>query len=214
MEFNIDTVDWKNIIEEIIEGLPLNNENVKVFDSEYQLQLLLAQKLNEIYPSIKIFLEGTFFSEEMMNSPLKRDRVDIIILDTDSKFYPIELKYRYRAKSPGGQNNLQYGYLYDIHKIEQMQKRKNCGSGYCIFLSNMTCLYNKPKRKTDDCKCKDCRIYDGIIIEPDRDYNINSDKHKRENLNFKNFYTMCWSENLRIDGLPENFKLLVTKIKI
>lgn len=224
MEFNIDSINWYKIFDEILkEKLSVSQEP---FENESELQLELTQKLTENYHHVKVFLEGIIysksFSENKSLHKLTNKRIDISILHQNS-VYPIELKYRYRNNTPGGQNNLQYDYLYDIYKIEQLQNLESYQTGYCLFLTNMTCLYNKPnKNRKEKCNCENYRIFDGRKLKKECNYKwlkngkevdgseMNSFKNRKTILKFKNDYELKWSEEFRISH--KGFKLLAIKI--
>mgnify|MGYP004684101875 CR=1 FL=1 len=58
MEFNIDSINWYKIFDEILkEKLSVSQEP---FENESELQLELTQKLTENYHHVKVFFRGYY----------------------------------------------------------------------------------------------------------------------------------------------------------
>ena len=127
------------IIEEIMLEIKKNN---LIYQNEKQFQFDLAWRINKQIDEnsgIKVMLE--YFSMVDNNiedkSRLKKVFTDILLLDEDKNFIPVELKYKKAGMKTningmgeveighdGAEDLGRFAYLWDIHRIEQLSNKE------------------------------------------------------------------------------------------
>ena len=165
----------------IIEAMDLLSGKRRLFWSEADFQFSLAQVLRCVVPNgAQIYLERPIanimeaMQEDNNSTNRKKCYIDIWI-HHDGKVYPIELKYAtkksevedldkqiIRTVDQFAYDITRFGYLYDIHRIEQIKKfltkaeGLEFGRGFAIILTNdQNYYYKKPNHnvsKTLDAK--------------------------------------------------------------
>lgn len=143
----------------------------KLFWSEADFQFSLASILSDILPkNAKIYMERPIAEilsiQQKDNNTKNRKKfyVDIWI-QTEDIVYPIELKYGTKKQeivdwdkkiiktvNQAAYDITRFGYLFDIHRIEQIKKHISNGKelkfgrGFAILLTNDANYYHAPKR--------------------------------------------------------------------
>ena len=196
--------------------------NRKLFWSEADFQFSLAWVLHDILPeSAKIYLERPIAEilkaqqEDNNTKNRKKFYVDIWIQIEDT-VYPIELKYGTKEQeiadwdgktiktvNQAAYDITRFGYLFDIHRIEQIKKHllgsenMKFGRGFAILLTNDANYYAHPTKNIANTRDVHFRLHQGNSI-------------KRVEWNNKNV-TDHWTKNkypYNIEfNLPSNFNL-------
>ncbi|MFA7675679.1 MAG: hypothetical protein WCY38_06390 [Endomicrobiia bacterium] len=110
------------------------------FYSEDDFQISLIRKIEKNYPIMKVFYEYP-------NPKNHREKIDIV-LEKNSKQYPIELKYAYVVYGAGSEKDVIYGTNIDtiigklgedinfIKKFLGEKSNTNVKAGYFVVLAN------------------------------------------------------------------------------
>lgn len=129
------------------------NEN-RLFENERQLQFYLTRflmKKRNAIKGFKVYLEYTSYKVKG-----RRRKTDIVLLDNEGKFIPIELKYKtnpvgingeFDLSSQDADNSARSGFIMDIKRIEDLRNGntknnsinmslKEFQFGFVIFLTN------------------------------------------------------------------------------
>lgn len=189
----------RDLIEEAMSQLAKNR---KLFWSEADFQFSLALVLHDILPkNAKIYLErpiAEILSAQQENNSTKNRKkfyVDIWIQIEDT-VYPIELKYGTKEQkiadwdsktietvNQAAYDITRFGYLFDIHRIEQIKKHLSNGEilkfgrGFAIILTNDSNYYAQPNRNIKNTRDYYFRIHEGNTIQEVKwNYNGN-EKH-------------------------------------
>lgn len=135
----------------------------KFFVSEADFQLALAWKLKK-HKDIKEVLLEYPIKGTIKNDPNKVIHLDILAIDTDGKWIPIELKYKTKGceltlkdgtpvtlANQSAQDIGRYLFLRDIQRIEAIRGKDGCpfAEGYAILITNDH-SYKKKKTETKD----------------------------------------------------------------
>ncbi|MCQ2960208.1 MAG: hypothetical protein MJ198_08485 [Bacteroidales bacterium] len=149
----------------------LENNNELLFN-ERDLQMHLASHLRETKFYDDVDVEYYVPHEELVNyvweSELKLD----IVVKKNSKYYPIELKYKTKTvkeaseilrfdesiqkskpilKNQGAQDLGMYDFWKDVRRVELVKKRfKNVESGVSVFVTNDKAYLNKTKESSNN----------------------------------------------------------------
>ena len=209
----------KSIIEQAMSELASKR---KLFWSEADFQFSLALVLHSVLPpNAKIYLERPIAEilsvqqEDNSTKNRKKFYVDIWI-QIDDTVYPIELKYGTKEQEiadwdgktiktvyQAAYDITRFGYLFDIHRIEQIKKRLSSredlkfGRGFAILLTNDANYYAPPTKNITNTRDVHFRLHQGNSI-------------KRVEWNNKNV-TDHWTKNkypYNIEfNVPSNFNL-------
>lgn len=138
----------------------------KIFISEADFQFEMAWAIKELYPEAKVRLEYRPEFEPSIH-------IDILVI-IDSKWIPIELKYKtnkYRKaidnemfvlKKQSAKDVNCYLYLKDLQRIEHIKENTSSfEKGYVVFLTN-ECSYLKEPNKPN-CVYKEFSLANGIV---------------------------------------------------
>ena len=163
----------------------------KIFVSERDLQLEMALTIKELYPNAKIRLEYCPSFDLNMH-------IDVLVI-IDSKWYPIELKYKtkgckkivdneiFNLKNHGAKDVNSYLYLKDIVRIEKIKNNvEEFEKGYAVFITNDLSYMNKPN--------------ENVIFE---DFSLENEITKNGML--------CWKENASKGTMGKNEQPIILK---
>lgn len=163
----------------------------KIFVSERDLQLEMALTIKKLYPNAKIRLEYCPSFDLNMH-------IDILVI-IDSKWYPVELKYKTRGckkivdneifnlKNHGAKDVNSYLYLKDIVRIEKIKNNvEEFEKGYAVFITNDLSYMNKPN--------------ENVIFE---DFSLENEITKNGML--------CWKENASKGTMGKNEQPIILK---
>ena len=163
----------------------------KIFVSERDLQLEMALTIKKLYPNAKIRLEYCPSFDLNMH-------IDILVI-IDSKWYPVELKYKTRGckkivdneifnlKNHGAKDVNSYLYLKDIVRIEKIKNNvEEFEKGYAVFITNDLSYMNKPN--------------ENVIFE---DFSLENEIIKKGML--------CWKENASKGTMGKNEQPIILK---
>lgn len=173
----------KDVIKSILNDL---SKERPVFCSEADFQLELCRYIRNYFEknNIKDFkILPEYYYNPNNEKPMY---IDILII-VNSKWYPIELKYKTRGNSDhnillkyetdgceftlmnhGAYDNNCYKYLYDILRIEKIKKEnENFEEGYAIMLSNDAKYWEGPEK--ENCIYSDFIIKNGRTILPKKE---------------------------------------------
>ena len=187
----------------------------KIFATEADFQVALAQSISSCYPPAKfpqtmVQLEYCPYPENVAD-PItgKKMYIDILVL-WESKCIPIELKYKtegfnysdnnnwlYDLKKHGAYTENRYRYWRDVRRIETIASSEKhqiqYKTGFAIFLTN------------------DPKYYDKNILQT----NPNQPDPRVARLNLSGNYSLHWEAYSTIDndnGQQTKFEYLVTQI--
>lgn len=152
-----------------------------IFHSEDDLKLALAFNIKENNPEFEIRLERPV-ELEMINRNRKkttiRAPIDIVVIDTNGKSYPIELKYKTRKANislnhenyilaeHGAQDVGRYSFRKDIYRIENYKsKNLNYKYGYVLILTNDKAYFEKNVFEKDNID-KHFSFHNGALLNP------------------------------------------------
>ncbi|MBP0990234.1 MAG: hypothetical protein J5874_03545 [Oscillospiraceae bacterium] len=155
------SIDIENILTEL-------KKRRAIFVSEADFQFSIAWIIQEQYPKFNIRLEYCPDFDRTMH-------IDILIIDNEGKWIPIELKYKtkgcslrieegeYVLANHSAKDVNCYLYLKDLQRIETIKGKKPSvfSEGYAIMLTNDPTYRNEPRKR--DCIYKEFSLYDGAI---------------------------------------------------
>lgn len=213
----------KEVIQKAITKL---SEKRKLFWSEADFQFSFALVLHSVLPpSAKTYLERPIAEilsvqqEDNNTKNRKKFYVDIWI-QIDGTVYPIELKYGTKEQeiadwdgktiktvNQAAYDITRFGYLFDIHRIEQIKKclssREDLkfGRGFAILLTNDANYYQAPKQNFSQTRDALFRLHErtnGEALPTKVKWNYNGDE--------KHWTKTQYPYNVKFD-LPSNFNL-------
>lgn len=184
----LDDIEKDNLIFKIIQEImdEISNQII-IYQNEEQFQFDLAWRINKCIDEnsgIKVLLEFFSMTDEKMegNDDCKKIFTDIILLDNQNKFIPIELKYKKHGMKTkikqfnnnqekieciighdGAANLGKFDYLWDIHRIEQLKEKPKKSVKKDIRLKTFVCGY-------------------AIMITNDKSYWYNKGKNCSQNM--------------------------------
>jgi hypothetical protein len=208
-------MDLSNIKQILLE---LSKER-QIFHSEADFQHSLACKFNEHKKALgikEIRLERRSFIDE------KNDYIDIVLVTTDNKLIPIELKYKtkktprlkdqngeeFELKNHGARDLGGYNFIKDIQRIESFIKKylENSDKGYVIFLTNDPSYLTLPKKSV---------CYANFSIHQSRKFGNETlcwfgekKSWQEEPIKLKGKYELNWEKYSSLEGQKFNFILL------
>jgi len=195
-------------------------EKRTIFVSEADLQLELAWIIKEEYPDAKVRLEYCPAFDLNMH-------IDILVI-LDSKWIPIELKYKtkgcyknidneiYNLKNHGAKDVNCYLYLKDVQRIEKIREHvQEFAEGYAILVTNELAYTKKPMKS--DCVYKDFSLEDGIIKSGILDWSKKASPGTKKNcenpIHLKSQYNIRWNVYSKIDNTNTGtFLYLINKV--
>ena len=195
-------------------------EKRKIFVSEADFQLEMAWVIKEEYPNSKVRLEYCPSFDLNMH-------IDILVI-IDSKWIPIELKYKtkgckkyidneiFNLKNQGAKDVNCYLYLKDIQRIERIRDNVlEFSEGYTIFITNELSYTRKPLNQ--ECVYKQFSLENNIIKNGTLDWSERaSDGTKKkceEPICLRDNYTINWNNYSKIDDTNTGtFVYLINKI--
>ena len=194
-EFNIKRV-MKTIKEDLRKG----------FTSELDFQFIIGATIRDIYKNATVIMEYKYPKGTLCENK-ERQYVDIMAV-INGKWYPIELKYKYKECNINITKELEYKlenhscktnhrkkYCMDIIRLLQLRKSDfKFEEGYAIVLTNYVEFRYKKK------KCQNrWLLYDENIIDGVKEINEKYDKK---------MYNMEWEDYDR----QKKFSYLITTI--
>ena len=218
----LDDIEKDNLIFKIIQEIMDEiGSHIIIYQNEEQFQFDLAWRINKYIDEtsgIKVLLEFFSMTDEKMaeNDDCKKIFTDIILLDDQNKFIPIELKYKkHGMKTIINQNNKQEGieckighdgaanlgkfdYLWDIHRIEQLkEKPKNSVKIEDNRLESFVCGY-------------------AIMITNDNSYWVDKGKNCSQNMTLKQRITeirWCQVKGKKYNSILDSKKYFALLVK-
>lgn len=201
---------------------PLENlkQKRKAYNSEADFQFALAWEIQLCYPLANVRLECCPRENPNMH-------IDILV-QINSNFYPIELKYKtlkeeimiegesFYLKSHGAQDEGKYDFLLDVSRIEQLSSNlTNYKKGYVIWLTNDPSYWSPPRRKNtiyEKFSVHDNAVKTGLLSWAPH-AGIGTTKGRTSPINLKNTYTINWNEYSKVsERRGGNFKYSVLSI--
>lgn len=195
-------------------------EKRKIFVSESDFKFEIAWIIKEEYPNAKIRLEYCPSFDLSMH-------IDILVI-IDSKWIPIELKYKTKGciknigneifylKNHSAKDVNCYHYLKDIQRIEKIRDNvPEFYEGYTIFITNELSYTKKPSKK--DCVYKQFSLEDSAIKTGTMNWSekaSNGTKKNCENpIHLTGKYIINWNNYSKIDNTNTGtFMYLINKI--
>ena len=192
----------------------------KIFVSEADLQLELAWLIKDEYPNAKVRLEYCPVFDSNMH-------IDILVV-LDSKWIPIELKYKtkgcfknidnetYNLKNHSAKDVNCYLYLKDIQRIEKIRENvSDFAEGYTMFVTNELSYTKKPRKL--NCVYKEFSLENGIIkngiLDWSKEASTGTKKNCENPIELKSNYVMNWNIYSKIDDTNTGtFLYLINKI--
>lgn len=214
----MDLKKMQDIIKEL-------SEKRKVFVSEDDFKFELAKLINDKDLGFDIRLEFCPILIPNMH-------IDILLIDKNKKWIPIELKYKtkllettineeaFNLKNQGAKDHGCYAYLYDIHRIETLIKKykDKVDKGYTIFITNDLSYREKPQLKRGKCYYQEFALTDGIIKEKTLNWDSSTPDgtkgmHK-DAISLSSKYKIKWNDYSNIESQTHgNFIYLINEIK-
>ncbi len=209
--------DIQKVLAELAKTNPL-------FCSELEFQFYLAWKIKELYADeYKICIEYPMKSFEGKNR-----NIDLLLIDSNNAYIPIELKYKprkfsqviggfeYNLKEQGANDLARYGHLNDISRIEYFKKvEKSFKCGYAITITNYERLWQgilNPQQTDYEFSLEDgIKICSGIKSWHKRKSNYNETENPPVIL--ENDYHLKWFDYCNFDRPNGLFRVLVTEVK-
>lgn len=191
-----------------------------IFVSEADFQLELAWVIKEECPNSKIRLE--YCPQFDMNM-----HIDILVI-IDSKWIPIELKYKtkgcskivdselFNLKNHSAKDINCYLYLKDIERIEKIkEKETSFGKGYTIFITNDMAYIREPLNNSSF--YKEFSLENDIIKSGLMDWGLGVGKGTTKNVDkpikLNGKYKIMWENYSIIDNSNSGtFKILVNEV--
>lgn len=154
----------------------LGNTGRQIFHNELDFQLQLAHHLSCSGHFTNVFMEYYVPKDYVLNYPWDSQIYIDIVVERDSEFYLIELKYKTKSiagvtytrfneelngvtllKNHGAEHDNRYAFWKDVKRIECVQKRfSSIVGGVAIFLTNND---KYSKRVSQDCDDADFSMH-------------------------------------------------------
>lgn len=209
--------DIQKVLVELAKTNPL-------FCSELEFQFYLAWKIKELYADeYKICIEYPMKSFEGKNR-----NIDLLLIDSNNAYIPIELKYKprkfsqtikgfeYNLKEQGANDLARYGHLKDISRIEYFKKaEKSFKCGYVITITNYERLWQgitNPKQTDYEFSLKD----NSLIQKGIKNWAENTSEYNKKScppVILENNYRLKWFDYCNFDKPNGLFRVLITEVK-
>lgn len=193
----------------------------KIFISEADFQFEMAWAIKELYPEAKVRLEYCPEFEPSMH-------IDILVI-IDSKWIPIELKYKTKKcfktidneafilKEHSAKDVNCYLYLKDLQRIEHIKENAPFfEKGYGVFLTNERSYLKEPNKP--NCVYKEFSLANGIvksgIMQWSETASLGTKKGNERPIHLKGTYKIQWNTYSELDESNSGkFFVLINKIE-
>lgn len=180
----------------------------KLFHSEADFQHALAMKIAQLYPSAAIRLEVPI---EIEGSRIHLD----IRVSLEDQIIAIELKYAtaklslildhefFDLRDQSADDNLRYGFCYDIERLEKAIGLKHCTEGFAVILSNYNPFWKhwtpSLSKKVND---EDFRIHEGRRLHGELKWGPKTKpKYVKKPLKLKGQYELRWNDYSHVEDV-------------
>lgn len=224
----------EELLDKAIEKLKENNK-IFVSEKDFQVELAYAIKMlakEEEYEKFDLKLEYCPYKFKIRYRGKKNKNnqdiekamhIDILII-YNSKWYPIELKYKTEEldnekdvflKKQGARDQGRCNFLWDISRIEQLKKAypDNFAKGFVIFITNDKKYTENVKNSVDE----KFSLGEGRNILANEELSWNTDNKGTiggcpVKIIFEHNYTISWTEFMEIE--LQNGRFFILKVPI